>query len=833
MSRSPAKKPENTVTVPGYGELQENINPFEKKGLQRSPTSSQVQAELQDSLPGVADPFKKKTGLRRSPVSSQAEPEQQDSLPGVVDPFKKKSGLRRSPISSQPIASFEALSQPEVSTIPMGSAPLHTAQPITVERLDELALAPRATQGRSFEAERPIVLNQGQKVDEPIKAPRRRVSQVAELVREDEARQSAGFSNTYNSQAQEDAAVTSNKTLQRPLFPAKGATQSNQPQVEEPEQPAEDDTPPVSSIWLVRDDSAAENVTQPYLPQLKDPEQSVREAAQSDSSSWLQDNSATETAQPRQSEPQEPEQHVEEVPVPATSSQEPDVSKKAASLSSNRMRLSPQEPELQTEKYTPSRKTRQVEVPEFEFALPEVFQSGGSPRPEPELPSEEITRSVNARRLEREEPELPPTPTQRGIPDPIVTTPPTGIHDTPSKRGRRSKSLGNKLKSSPLKPRDPPPSEPAKEKWSPEDSEPIHEPEPELEHLLKPEKSKRRKSARFLVPEDPYAAKKKARDDLLKELQQLQADVALANQENERLRLHQESGKRRPTAAPNPDELLALLKRATEKPLKPKPKPTSIFKSIGQFLPFSSRRRTQPISSSDLEKPLPSHLPIAVDDPLPYLQAFSPLNYTSSIILLPQEQIFPDSTAEVPEQPTLQKHLINASHPTGLFAARLTMIVNSSTLSITDIEIPNLDASSEQELGPFVRQRATGNETLGKDINVICWAMGRWVEVAIKRAAFWCAIEADFSTPKARLKSLQKHSKNGKRKRQDVNGEDEVDAGDKQTWTRRQLLPHMGRTSIEIVSEEVELRVEWRIGFDWTGEAESAISAWARVPKSC
>ncbi|EEY23438.1 predicted protein [Verticillium alfalfae VaMs.102] len=48
----------------------------------------------------------------------------------------------------------------------------------------------------------------------------------------------------------------------------------------------------------------------------------------------------------------------------------------------------------------------------------------GSEVPEPEEP---------------EEPELPPTPTQKGLEDPIVTTPPTGIHNTPSKRSERRK----------------------------------------------------------------------------------------------------------------------------------------------------------------------------------------------------------------------------------------------------------------------------------------------------------------------------------------------------------------------------------------------------------
>jgi hypothetical protein len=418
----------------------------------------------------------------------------------------------------------------------------------------------------------------------------------------------------------------------------------------------------------------------------------------------------------------------------------------------------------------------------------------------------------------RPEPELPPTPTQRGIPDPVVTTPPTGIHDTPSKRARKSKALSDKLKSSPLKPREPPVKEPVKEP----------EPEPEPEALPKPEKLNRRKSTRFLIPEDPHAAKKKARDDLLKELQQLQADVALANQENERLRLRFES-KKKATAPANPDALVAMLQRATAPPPSstPKPKPTSIFKNIDAFLPFTSRRR-RPATKPDVEKPLPSHLPIALDDPLPYLQAFSPLTYTSSITLLPSKPVPTDSESQE-EQPILQKHVINASHPSGLFSTRFAMTVDTSALSIASIDILRLDMSAERELGTFIRERARGEGALGKDITVICWAMGRWIEVAIQRASFWCAVESEFGTPEARAKSLQR-----KKKRKAPGDEEEgSQEAQKRKWTRKQLLPHIGRSSMELVSEDVELRFEWKIRFDWTGEVDSSIAANARLPRHC
>jgi hypothetical protein len=432
----------------------------------------------------------------------------------------------------------------------------------------------------------------------------------------------------------------------------------------------------------------------------------------------------------------------------------------------------------------------------------------------------------------REEPELPPTPTQRGMPDPVVTTPPTGIHDTPSKRARRSKVLGEKLKSSPLKPRDPPPQEPAK------DSEPVPQPKLQSEKGLK-----RRKSARFLLPEDPYASKKKARDDLLQELQQLQADVALANAENKRLLQRSESRTTGPAQPATSNELLAMLLRATapEPSSASKPEPTSIFKSIGSFLPFQPRRRKHAQLPAS-KKLIPSHLPIALDDPLPYLQAFSPLTYTSTITILPSEPISSESSTQELQPPIRQRHVINASHSSGLFATRFSMTVDTSTLSITSLDILRLDMNAEKELGTFIRDRARRDGPLGKDVTTICWAMGRWAEVSIQRARFWCAVDSEFGNKQARSRSLARARKK-KRKRQtsaveneeEVNaeGDDAEDGSMRHKWTRKQLLPHLGQTSMELGNEEVELRFEWKIRFDWTGEVDSSITAVARVPKNC
>ena len=413
-----------------------------------------------------------------------------------------------------------------------------------------------------------------------------------------------------------------------------------------------------------------------------------------------------------------------------------------------------------------------------------------------------------------EEPDLPPTPTQRGIADPVVTTAPVGIHNTPSKTARRNRALGAKMKSSPLKPR---PESP-----------------PEVDAPQEPP-AKRRKSARFSIPHDPHAAKKKVRDDLLKELQQLQADVSLANQENERIRLHYESNSTKPPRASNPEEILNLLLRSTAIEKQERPENVSALKATNFFLPFSGRRKARQTVIPPVEKPLPSYLPIALDDPLPHLQLFSHLTYTSNITLLPPAPISSNESTTELLVPTLQHHQISASHPSGLFSARLSMIVDTSSLTISSLNVDSLDPNAEPELGPFVRRRASGDGPHAKDIGTVCWAMGRWTEVSVARAKFWCDAEREFGTAEARRKSIEKQGKK-RRKRKAVEDDEEDDAeGEEKSrkWTRRELFRQMGRTNLVLDGDDVQIRVGWKIGFDWMGDAESHLDLDIGLPSSC
>ncbi|KAH6707773.1 hypothetical protein BKA61DRAFT_134354 [Leptodontidium sp. MPI-SDFR-AT-0119] len=745
LSKSPMKRPEwPPVENPIADALPDDFNPFQKKGLRRSPISSSADAPapvVQD--PVVEDSFNpfKKTGLRRSPISSQPEVELRRS-PILSQPLE--TAFRVSPTAPElPVAALESIPEPFSPTKKLRRSPVISGLvKSTLEQLPE-AFSPTKKLRRS-----PVFT-------EPVRSGLRRSPIPPQAASE---------------------------TIEPP-----NNTRAEEPESELP--PVQAEPAPVSRM-LFAEIPREHDISRPHIP----PPEARQQAA------------VTPT------EPiSQPKMLFAEISrKPKEQTIVPDVVQDSATSTT------PMEPRPRRSSIPKIPVEPQKDSP---VAIPESGQRTGPSK------MDEVVQDLFTGNRRAEEPDLPPTPTQLGIPDPVVTTPPTGIHDTPSKRARRNKALGAKLKSSPLKPRDPPPQEPP---------EPV--PQPELKPE-KPEKPRRRKSARFLIPEDPHAAKKKERDDLLKQLQQLQADVALANQENERLRIRSESRKKGLSAAPNPDELRSMLSRSTAPELssEPAPKPSSIFQSVRSFLPFAGRRRRTVATIS--EKPLPSHLPIALNDPLPYLQAFSPLTYSSTITILPSEAVSSDSSL-LDEQPILQRHVITASHPSGLFSTRLSMTVNTSALTIASLDILRLDMNAEKELGTFIRARSRSEHPLGKDITIVCWAMSRWIEVSIQRAQFWCAIEKDFGTPQARAKTMQKKRK---RKRQvlvqddetsGTNGKDVHENEEKHVWTRRQLLSQIGRTSLELANEHVELRFEWRISFDWTGEAETTISANARLPRT-
>ncbi|KAI1644728.1 uncharacterized protein F4817DRAFT_205448 [Daldinia loculata] len=495
-----------------------------------------------------------------------------------------------------------------------------------------------------------------------------------------------------------------------------------------------------------------------------------------------------------------------------------------------------------------------------------------SPRPLPapsaEEEEEELINPFKGRVLRRsppsgeailEEPELPPTPTQQGISDPAsIQTSPVGIHNTPTKRPRRSRVLAERIKSSPLK--QPPLRHPEFTKEATREESPSRTAERTLRAQPQSRK-KRRKShpARNAEEPDALAEKKALRDSLLAEVARLRSDLDLATRENTRLHELQQ-GRRSSTAPKDPEDrksLLELLRRHTLPPEEEAaPDPTQDWLEAAlnpiSFLPFSKSNLSLPSifsppqndADAETEKlPISHHpVPMAAEEELPYLQVFTPLTFTSTVSMIPRDD------AGNPG-PLMQKYTISASSTLpGLFAATIEMTVNTKRLSIAELKVPRLEPSAVGELGPFVERvvRGTGTSALTRNVSVITWAMSEWLRVATKRARFWCAVERDLRSSEGLAKCAREMRtdtrKKGRGRRamtaNDEDDDDELDGqADKMRFTKADMLPHLGRTylDLELTSlgdpEEVPgTRIEWRIEFDWTGEARSKIGLLLGTP---
>ncbi|KAK4155620.1 hypothetical protein C8A00DRAFT_13358 [Chaetomidium leptoderma] len=484
------------------------------------------------------------------------------------------------------------------------------------------------------------------------------------------------------------------------------------------------------------------------------------------------------------------------------------------------------------------------------------------------------------------EPELPPTPEH---PDPVVSTPPSGIHNTPSRRGKRSRALAERLKSSsPLKQ---PPLHPAE---YPQEGALLDLNRPaKKSQAVAPQPEPTTAALRGLEPADPDAEKKRFRESLLAEINQLERDLDIASRENERIRQARLS-RHDPSPPANTHEILDLLYRhaipSENKPAKPDHMQDWLASALNPiaFLPFSKPSpsgdaptlppHTQDEKSDDLPPPVSHHpLPMTADEALPYLQVFTPLTFTSHVSPLPQP-------AGGGGGALLQQHTITASStfPRGLFAARIEMTVNTKTMTITELAVPRLDpAAAEAELTPLidrVTKKKGGEEDeerippkssgLHNNVAVLTWGMGEWLRVAVQRAKVWIVLGREMGDKRAlaemvarqRARKKRKRRRRGKRKKRWVDareeeeedeeghsrdsdgeggdgGEGSVDDGMGKFETA-DLLPSMGRTCMDLEVPLLDggkgatsaLRVQWRIVFDWTGEARSEVGVLVGVP---
>ncbi|GKU10944.1 unnamed protein product [Fusarium langsethiae] len=344
-------------------------------------------------------------------------------------------------------------------------------------------------------------------------------------------------------------------------------------------------------------------------------------------------------------------------------------------------------------------------------------------------------------------------------------------------------------------------------------------------------------SARQTRPFDPNAGKKKEREKIQKEIETLQKDLEVARRENERIRAMQESG--RVLAPVDQNEVIDLIQRHLMD-ADAEPSQTSIQQLLQAaleptaLLPFG--KAIAPISPAPVEDKLAyikSHYPVPMTagEELPYLQLFTPFTASSTISVLP----------ETDNQPLRQLHsiVLRSREIPGLFTAKVDMTVNPLELSVLDLNVTSLEPAAKPELGPFAQKICTGdcNRSMQRNVGILSWAMGEWLRVAVERAGFWCQLERILGT-KDGISEVTTQMRTRKRRRKDDDGDEDMDEPSGVNSVKKaDLIRYMGQQHYDISipyndAEEsgASVRFNWKVEFDWTGEAQTKLSVLVGAP---
>ena len=247
--------------------------------------------------------------------------------------------------------------------------------------------------------------------------------------------------------------------------------------------------------------------------------------------------------------------------------------------------------------------------------------------------------------------------------------------------------------------------------------------------------------------------------------------------------------------------------------------------SLSGFLPFAKPRRKAAKTSSSLpvpDDPPPSHHPIKLENPLPYLRVFTPLTFTSTTRGVVLSSASASASAPAPADrdaprtapAKYKEHIISATSPQKSLVAVLCLLVDASAHDVAALQVLSLSPWAEAELGRWIRERADAATPAGRDISSTCWAVGSYWLLAKRRAQFWTKCVQSFGALVSTSSGLHRPPA-------------------KKTSFRCSLAAHLGRSSLVFRRGSVQLLLTWSISFDWTGEAESRVYVRTALPDAC
>ncbi|RAR03413.1 hypothetical protein DDE82_004954 [Stemphylium lycopersici] len=234
------------------------------------------------------------------------------------------------------------------------------------------------------------------------------------------------------------------------------------------------------------------------------------------------------------------------------------------------------------------------------------------------------------------------------------------------------------------------------------------------------------------------------------------------------------------------------------------PEKPPVSSLLCSFLPFAAISVPQPRPKQS-DKPVPSHRPVELADPLPYLEMFTSFKFSTQLSL-PRNKVQPSSKR------VHQKHTIDITGPQKLLTAQVAITIDALATEILDFQLLRISPWAERELGSFIRTKAQD-----KDLGNASWAIDSYWDIAKKRAQHWHKCETAFSH--LLVGRTEKDTENGPRK------------NSTKSVSRKDLNRHLGRDILVLQDKHILLKLNWRISFDWTGEAQSDVTVETAFPQ--
>jgi hypothetical protein len=346
--------------------------------------------------------------------------------------------------------------------------------------------------------------------------------------------------------------------------------------------------------------------------------------------------------------------------------------------------------------------------------------------------------------------------------------------------------------------------------------------------------------ARQVPTFDPNGDKRKEIEALDEEIAKLKRDLQVVSKENDRIRLMQSSG--RILSFADEEEVFNVVRRhlVDSEARSPPPPSQQLLKAalnpmallpFGRAIPVVATTDDQ-VNIADIK----SHYPIKMtaEEELPYLQLFSPFDVTSTVAVLHSDG----------DQPLRQRRIMTfrSKDAPGLFTSKVEMVVNAMNSSILELKVHSLEPAARAELGPFVTKICEGdcNRSMQRNIGILSWAMGEWYQAAVQRAYLWSKLDRELASKGEFLQAVAEARRKKPSRRAAEESEEETPSTSTPSFKKAALVHFMGQQAFEfnIPSKKrsdptSSVRLEWKIDFDWIGEAENKVTVMIGVPGKC